>query len=148
MGLRTQQGCIGLVECEPGITTCTCSVGGTTCSGGGDFCGLGNIGTCYCDFTCSGSGGGAMDYYYCSALTKPASCSNQSGAEEYCNAKGLCSVPGGCSWDDTGTPTPTPPPSCGNGSCDNGETCSTCPVDCGNCVDCIPSKSHPDLPKD
>jgi len=29
-----------------------------------------------------------------------------------------------------------PPPSCPNGSCDNGETCTTCPQDCGLCASC------------
>ena len=37
---------------------------------------------------------------------------------------------------------------CGNGSCDNGETCSTCPGDCGDCVNCISAKGHAELPKD
>lgn len=27
----------------------------------------------------------------------------------------------------------SPPPSCGDGSCNGSETCSTCPQDCGNC---------------
>lgn len=29
-----------------------------------------------------------------------------------------------------------PPPSCGNGMCDNGETCATCALDCGTCQTC------------
>jgi hypothetical protein len=30
-------------------------------------------------------------------------------------------------------PTPTTPSTCGNGTCDSSETCSTCPLDCGSC---------------
>jgi len=33
-------------------------------------------------------------------------------------------------------PEGAPPPSCGNGSCDNGETCATCALDCGVCSTC------------
>jgi hypothetical protein len=29
-----------------------------------------------------------------------------------------------------------PPPSCGDGKCSNGETCSTCALDCGQCQTC------------
>ena len=43
---------------------------------------------------------------------------------------------------------PAPGDDCGDGSCNNGETCSTCPGDCGNCVNCISTKGHEELPKD
>ena len=33
-------------------------------------------------------------------------------------------------------PEGAPPNSCGNGKCDNGETCSTCALDCGVCPGC------------
>ena len=71
-------GCIGLVECEAGITTCTCSAGRASCAQSGTSCNppLYN-GTCSCNFTCSGAGGGAMDYYYCSQLSNPISCRNR-----------------------------------------------------------------------
>jgi hypothetical protein len=32
-----------------------------------------------------------------------------------------------------GGPTPPPPPQCGNGQCESGESCSSCPQDCGSC---------------
>jgi hypothetical protein len=31
-------------------------------------------------------------------------------------------------------------PSCGDGKCDNGETCNSCPQDCGSCPDCPDGK--------
>jgi len=165
VGIAHAAGCTGLVECEAGITTCTCTVGGASCTTSGLDCGPSGSGTCDCNFTCSGSGGGAMDYFYCNTLTTRVSCLNQTDAESYCNAKILCSVPGGCSWDgggeycgdglcNNGETCSTCPGdcgtciTCGNGSCDNGETCSTCPGDCGNCVDCISGKGHEELPKD
>jgi hypothetical protein len=40
------------------------------------------------------------------------------------------------SYDDGPIPEGAPPPTCGNGKCDNGETCSTCAVDCGACSSC------------
>lgn len=40
------------------------------------------------------------------------------------------SDPGCSSTDDTDE---TDPPACGDGNCDTGETCSSCPVDCGDC---------------
>ncbi len=33
-------------------------------------------------------------------------------------------------------PEGAPPPNCGNGMCDNGETCMTCALDCGTCPGC------------
>lgn len=105
--------CYGLVECEPLTTVCTCSFGGAACSSAGARCGPYSAGTCNCSSSCSGSGGGAMDYYYCSEQTTRSSCEGQTGAEAYCKSKGLCAVPGGCYWDSSGpipTPTPAPPP--------------------------------------
>ena len=39
---------------------------------------------------------------------------------------------------DGGLPDGVPPPpiSCGNGTCDPGETCANCPIDCGFCKGC------------
>ncbi|MBI5228669.1 hypothetical protein HY991_01055 [Candidatus Micrarchaeota archaeon] len=34
------------------------------------------------------------------------------------------------------TPTPTPTPTCGDSVCDPGESCKTCPKDCGSCEKC------------
>jgi hypothetical protein len=94
-------GCTGLVECEPGVTTCTCSVGGASCINSGNSCGPSNTGTCQCTFTCSSSGGGAMDYYYCSEQTDQLSCLSSAGAEALCQAKGMC-LASGCFWNGTG----------------------------------------------
>ena len=125
--------CTGLVECEERITTCTCSTGGT-CSTAGSSCGpLYNRGTCSCSSDCGGGGGGAMDYFYCSALTNQTSCLNQVGADEYCASKNLCAVSGGCSWSSGGGPTPTPSPggtiSCGTQTC-NASTEVCCSTGC------------------
>jgi len=37
---------------------------------------------------------------------------------------------------DGNEPEGAPPPACGNGKCDNGETCTTCALDCGTCAGC------------
>ena len=53
-----------------------------------------------------------------------------------------CCCSSQCTWEDWGACAPTsnaacqcapPPPYCGDNSCNNGETCSTCPRDCGSC---------------
>jgi len=38
--------------------------------------------------------------------------------------------------DDVITPEGSPPPTCGDGKCDDGETCQTCALDCGTCSTC------------
>ncbi len=40
------------------------------------------------------------------------------------------------SYDDGPIPEGAPPPTCGNGKCDNGETCQNCAIDCGLCPGC------------
>jgi hypothetical protein len=55
-----------------------------------------------------------------------------------CGARADLTNPDQVYLPDSGLPdgvTP-PPPSCGNGKCDNGETCSNCPIDCGFCMGC------------
>ena len=37
---------------------------------------------------------------------------------------------------DGNEPEGAPPPSCGNGACDQGENCMTCALDCGTCPGC------------
>ena len=41
--------------------------------------------------------------------------------------------PGCSSTSDDDETDPTPEPSCGDGSCNGNETCSSCPADCGSC---------------
>jgi hypothetical protein len=49
-------------------------------------------------------------------------------------------VSGGPDAGDAGgdgtAPEGSPPPTCGDGKCDDGETCSTCALDCGACSTC------------
>jgi len=70
---------------------------------------------------------------------------NPSGSIVVCTAPpppascgdGTCSNGETCSTcpSDCGTcPVVPPPASCGDGTCNNGETCSTCPSDCGACT--------------
>ncbi len=44
-----------------------------------------------------------------------------------------CSLAGSCTKCDTSSKTCVAPPTCPNGSCSGGETCSSCPADCGTC---------------
>ncbi len=69
-------------------------------------------------FVCHGSG----DLYW----------RNQDCSESFalsCNGNGCWGVPGGA----VGCNSPPPPPSCPDGSCNGGETCSSCSADCGVC---------------
>ncbi|MEN6436875.1 MAG: hypothetical protein ABFD58_13770, partial [Anaerolineaceae bacterium] len=118
VGTAHAAGCTGLVECELGETSCTCSVGGASCpSSCTNCCGGGLAGDCTCTFSCTGSGGGAMDYYYCSSNTTRASCLSAGGAEALCQGKDMCAVGGGCFWiNDDGT-IATPSPGGGGGGC-------------------------------
>ena len=73
-------------------------------------------------------------------------CESVVGALETCHASyGVCKPPGTngqCSqclaWNTCYTndqDDDTPPAGCGNAICSNGETCSTCPADCGACAE-------------
>jgi 3D (Asp-Asp-Asp) domain-containing protein len=66
-------------------------------------------------------------------------CENATLRQADCAAQGLVcawesdSVGYNCVTDSGGTPAPTPTPTCGDGTCNGSETCSSCPDDCGAC---------------
>ena len=76
----------------------------------------------------SGCGGSNPPSSVCTpGSTLACTCPGGAAGGQSCNADGSAYGPCVCGGTDGGTP------SCGDGTCDSGETCSTCASDCGAC---------------
>ena len=76
----------------------------------------------------SGCGGSNPPSSVCTpGSTLTCTCPGGAAGGQSCNADGSAYGPCVCGGTDGGTP------SCGDGTCDSGETCSTCASDCGAC---------------
>jgi von Willebrand factor type A domain-containing protein len=125
--------CDGAGHCNEGTpVTCDCE---NPCQVG--RCEEGDGAKCVCDSVPDGTscedgdvcnGNGACQGGECNTGT-PLDCNDQ----DSCTTDS-CNVVQGCLHEDNGTCNPPPPTDCGNGTCDEGETCGTCPQDCGECA--------------
>jgi hypothetical protein len=155
--------------CDPGETCTDCAQDCGPCGGSGDCCapqdgpGCGDaaIQACVCaqddfcctntwdslcvgeveEFGCGACGGGGDEF--CPGYTGTSSCCTDADACGWA-ADGICDCQGTCAWDsdDCGGGGPT----CGDGACEAGETCTTCEADCGPCGgagDCCEVQSAP-----
>ena len=117
------QSCGGGWKCGGSSYNCLCSTTGNTCVGNGTACDQAS-GTCNCSTICVQESGGLNNCNVSYGVCKPPGTNGQCSQ---CLALNTCYTN---DQDDD-----TPPAGCGNAVCSNGETCSTCPADCGACAE-------------
>jgi hypothetical protein len=73
--------------------------------------------------------------YPCYFQNHPSCARNDTCAGVFFTCNAACPAPTAADAACAPPPPPPPPPPCGDGFCDrgNGESCSTCPADCGSC---------------
>jgi hypothetical protein len=118
--------------CVPGEGLSCGDIGGNYCSTSGSCpAGSASLGTTYdcrpcCRTSCQSNGcpGGS-----CGSIT------DNCGKTLWCGECGASCGDGKCApyVEDSWNCLKDCPPVCGNGTCDNGETCSACPSECGAC---------------
>lgn len=113
------QTCGGSFYCQGFYDHCTFA-GGGGCAGFEDGC--------MCSPVCTGSAGPGNS---CSYSSDSASCGS---VTSYACSETPCGYwSGSCSWNPGGGGYVPPPSTCGNGTCNSGESCSSCATDCGTC---------------
>lgn len=85
------------------------------------------------DIPCSLSGSVCETNWNVCASSDASRCTSQNSASK-CASANLAYCSRKSCWVTAGPTSPPPPATCGNGTCNSGETCSNCPADCGTCV--------------
>ncbi len=105
-------GCSSNCEIEEPVCSVDSDCGIDSCAGGPNYCYLGDV---------------YQDYWF-------HKCINPGEFNAYCSKSTLPKLIEECEYDcENGKCIDEPEPYCGDGVCNNDETCSSCPEDCGEC---------------